>query len=71
MQLALISVINCGECMRHVGKSKISKIHPTTSYPILRRPQVVNDFVGETTHIFETDHEGKHAFLVVLGTNND
>jgi hypothetical protein len=59
--------------MHYIGKSKISKIHPkpNNSYPLLRLPQAFNDFIGETTHIFETDHEGKQAFLVVLDKNND
>ena len=59
--------------MRYVGKSKISKIHPkpNISYPLLRLPQAFNDYVGETTQIFEIDHEGKQAFLVVLDKNND
>jgi len=59
--------------MRYIGKSKISKIHPkpNSSYPLLRLPQAFNDFVGETAHIFETDYEGKQAFIVVLDKNND
>ena len=59
--------------MRYVGKSKISTIRPklNTSYSLLRLPQVLNDFIGETIHIFETDHEGKQAFLVVMDKNND
>ena len=59
--------------MRYVGKSKISKIHPkpNASYPLLRLSQAFNDFVGKTTRIFETDHDGKQAFLVVLDKNND
>jgi hypothetical protein len=59
--------------MRYVGKSKISKIHPkpNASYPLLRLPQAFNDFVGKTTRIFETDYDGKLAFIVVLDKNND
>ncbi len=59
--------------MHYVGKSKISKIHPkpNTSYPLLRLPQAFNDFIGKTTHIFETDYNGKKAFLIVLDKNND
>jgi hypothetical protein len=59
--------------MRYVGKSKISKIYPkpNTSYPLLRLPQAFSDFVGETIHIFETEHNGKYAFLVVLDKNSD
>ena len=73
MELASISVISCVKFMRYVGKSKISTIHPkpNTSYPLLRLPQAFNNFIGETTHIFATDHEGKQAFLVVLDKNND
>ncbi len=59
--------------MRYVGKSKISKIHPkpNISYPLLRLPQEFNEFIGKTIHIYETDHDGKQAFLVVLDKNND
>ena len=59
--------------MRYIGKSKISKIHPKPNirYPLLRLPQAFNNFVGVTTHIFETDHEGKQAFIVVFDKNND
>jgi hypothetical protein len=61
--------IGCVKCMRFVGKSKISKIHPkpNTSYPLLRLLQAFNDFVGKTAHIFETEHDDQQAFLVVLG----
>ncbi len=59
--------------MRYVGTSKISKIHPkpNTSYPLLRLPQAFNDFVGKTTHIFETEHDDQQAFLVVLDKSED
>ena len=72
MELASISVIRCVRSVRYVGKSKISKIHPkpNTSCPLLRLPQAFNDFIGNTTHIFETDHNGKQAFLVLLDKNN-
>ena len=55
-----------------VVNQKISKIHlkPNASYPLLRLPQAFNDFIGKTTHIFETDYDGKQAFLVV-DKNND
>jgi hypothetical protein len=50
-----------------------SKIHPkpNPSYPLLRLPQAFNDFVSKTTHIYETEQDGKQAFLVVLDKNND
>ena len=59
--------------MRYIGNSKISKIHPkpNTSYPLLRLPQAFNEFIGDTTHIFETDHDGKQAFLVIPDKNDD
>lgn len=59
--------------MRYVGKSKINKIHPkpNTGYPLLRSPQAFNDFVGETAQIFEMNHDGKKAFLVVMDKDND
>jgi len=63
----------CGWCMRYVGKSKISTIHPkpNTSYPLLRLPQALNEFVGKTTHIFEAEHDDQQAFLVVLDKSED
>ena len=72
MEFVSISLISRVKFMRYVGKSKISKIHPkpNTSYPLLRLPQAFNNFVGSATHIFETDHEGKKAFLVVLDKNS-
>ena len=59
--------------MRYIGKSKISKINPkpNISYPLLRLPQAFNDFIGKTTNVFETENEGKQAFLVVLDKNSE
>jgi len=59
--------------MRYIGKSKISKINPkpNISYPLIRLPQAFNDFIGKTTNVFETENEGKQAFLVVLDKNSE
>ncbi len=59
--------------MHYIGKSKIGKIRAkrNTIYPLLRLPQAFNDFIGKTARIFEADHDGKQAFLVVLDENND
>ncbi len=54
--------------MRYLGKSKISKLHPqpNTIYPLIRLPQQCADVIGETAHIFQTEHEGEKAFLILL-----
>ena len=52
--------------MRYVGKSKIGKLSAKgNDYPQLRLPQQYSDTIGEIASIFETEHEGKQAFLVV------
>jgi len=52
----------------YIGKSKISKLHPqpNTVYPLVRLPQQCNDVIGETAYIFQTEHEGEKAFLILL-----
>jgi hypothetical protein len=54
--------------MRYLGKSKISKLHPqpNTIYPLIRLPQQCADVIGVTAHIFQTEHEGEKAFLILL-----
>ena len=54
--------------MHYTGKSKISKLHPqpTKVYPLIRLPQQCNDVIGETAYIFQTEHEGERAFLILL-----
>jgi hypothetical protein len=50
-----------------VGKSKVSKLIPKKGvvYPFVRLPQEYEDLVGDTVVIYETEHEGKRAFLLV------
>jgi hypothetical protein len=52
--------------MEPVGKSKIGKLSAKGhSYPQLRLPQRYVSTVGEIADVFETEHEGKQAFLIV------
>lgn len=52
-----------------IGKSKVSKMNPKPSitYPFIRLPQECGDVIGNTVGIYETEHEGKRAFLLVIG----
>jgi hypothetical protein len=54
--------------MNYIGKSKISKLSPKPNihYPLLRLPQSSIDTIGEMASIYETEHEGNRAFLIVL-----
>jgi hypothetical protein len=56
-----------GELMRFVGKSKIGRLsaYEGKVYPQIRLPSHLADVIGETAGIFETEHEGKRAFLLV------
>jgi hypothetical protein len=52
--------------MEPIGKSKIGKLSAKgNDYPQLRLPQRYVDTVGEVADVFETEHEGKQAFLIV------
>ena len=52
--------------MQHIGKSKIGKISAKgNDYPQLRLPLQYANTVGEIADVFETEHEGKQAFLIV------
>ena len=52
--------------MQHVGKSKIGNLSAKGfKYPQLRLPKRYLDTVGKTANIYETEHEGKQAFLIV------
>ena len=52
--------------MQLIGKSKIGKLSAKgIDYPQLRLPKLYFDAVGKTANIYETEHEGKQAFLVV------
>ncbi len=57
--------------MRYIGKSKISKLRPqpNTGYPLIRLPQQCAEVIGETAHIFQMEHEGEKAFLILLKSN--
>jgi len=57
--------------LRRQVKNKHIHPKPNTSYPLLRLPQALNDFVGKTTHISETEHDDHHAFLVFLDKSED
>ena len=52
--------------MQHIGKSKIGKLSAKgNDYPQLRLPLQYANTVGEIADVFETEHEGKQAFLIV------
>ena len=52
--------------MEPIGKSKIGKLSAKgNNYPQLRLPQRYVNTVGEVADVFETEHEGKQAFLIV------
>jgi len=52
--------------MQHVGKSKIGSLSAKSiRYQQLRLPKRYLDTVGKTADIYETEREGKQAFLVV------
>ncbi len=51
-----------------VGRSKIGKVTPKPNiiYPFARLPQECGDVIGHNVGIYETEHEGKRAILLVL-----
>ena len=53
--------------MQHIGKSKIGSLSARKGvrYPQLRLPQQCSEIIGDTADIFETERDGKRAFLVV------
>jgi uncharacterized small protein (DUF1192 family) len=52
--------------MQLIGKSKIGKLSAKgNDYPQLRLPKLYYDAVGKTARIYETEHEGRQAFLIV------
>ena len=40
---------------------------PNITYPFIRLPKECGDVIGNTVGIYETEHEGKRAFLLVMG----
>lgn len=54
--------------MRRVAVTKVSKqkSKPEFEYPYIRLPREYAPIVGEPATIFETEFEGRRAFLVVL-----
>ncbi len=57
----------CGEGMRFVGKSKIGRLSAKKGkiYAQIRLPPQLADTIGDIATIFETEHNGKRAFLLV------
>jgi hypothetical protein len=53
--------------MQHIGKSKIGSLSARKGvrYPQLRLPQQCSDVIGDMADIFETERDGKRAFLIV------
>ena len=52
--------------MQSVGKSKIGKLSAKgIKYPQFRLPQQYSDTIGKMANVFETNHDGKRAFLIV------
>jgi hypothetical protein len=53
--------------MRFVGKSKIGRLSAKTDkiYPQIRLPPKLADTIGEIADVFETERNGKRAFLIV------
>jgi hypothetical protein len=57
--------------MRFIGKSKIGRLSAKKGkiYPQIRLPTHLADTIGETTDVFETERNGKRAFLLVTNQN--
>lgn len=53
--------------MRFVGKSKIGRLsaYKGKIYPQIRLPSFLADTIGQVADVFETEHDGKRAFLLV------
>jgi hypothetical protein len=56
-----------GELMRFLGKSKIGRLTAKKGkiYPQIRLPPRLTDTIGEIADVFETERNGKRAFLLV------
>ncbi len=59
--------------MKLIGRSKISKINPKPNivYPMVRLPQECADVIGNTATIYETEYDGRKAFLITIGQDED
>jgi hypothetical protein len=55
--------------MKLIGRSKISKINPKPNivYPMIRLPRECADAIGMTATIYETEYDGKKAYLITMG----
>ena len=53
--------------MRFIGKSKIGRLSAKKGkiYPQIRLPTHLADTIGEIADVFETERNGKRAFLLV------
>jgi hypothetical protein len=53
--------------MHFVGKSKIGRLsaYKGKIYPQIRLPPHLVDTIGQVADVFETEHDGKRAFLLV------
>jgi hypothetical protein len=56
-----------GGRVQHIADSKIGTIRskPNVKYPMVRLPRERSEIIGLKAHIYETDYEGRPAFLVV------
>jgi hypothetical protein len=53
--------------MYYIEDSKIGNIHskPNVKYPMIRLPKKYSKIIGQRAHVYQTDHDGQLAFLVV------
>jgi 5-methylcytosine-specific restriction endonuclease McrBC GTP-binding regulatory subunit McrB len=63
-----VDVVAKGENVQFIGNAKIGKLSAKgNDYPQLRLPHQYSNVVGEVVRVFETEHEGKRAFLILTG----
>ena len=57
--------------MHFIGSSKIGRLSAKKGkiYPQIRLPPHLGDTIGEITDVFETERNGKRAFLIVTKQN--